>query len=335
MPDVVALGDINVDIIGRFGAYPSKGGDALADSTETHCGGSAANAAIALARLGVSTGLIARLGSDSWALKAFHCLESAGVDPGGLQRDPGAATGLMYVVVTPDGDRTILGYRGANVLTEPNEISEDYIAGARLFHLSGYALLADPQRSAALLALEMAARHKLTISLDPGLTVSQAALDEMHALLPMIDILLPNLDEAQKLSGQTAADACVEALLARGSEMVALKLGQDGCLVGSRAGLERVPGFHIEPRDSTGCGDSFAAGLIAGILGGLSRRGAAVLGNALGAITAGRVGAAPVERHDVQALLREQAWPADEGIDQVLDLMATGKIAEQKGAGKQ
>jgi len=341
MPDVVALGDINVDIIAHFAGYPSKGGDALASSTEIHCGGSAANAAIALALLGVSTGLIARVGADSWALKALDCLKAAGVDDGGLQHDPAAMTGLMYVIVTPDGDRTILGYRGANVLTEPNQIREDYIAGARLFHLSGYALLSEPQRSAALLALEMACRHKLAIALDPGMTVSQAALDEMHALLPTIDILLPNLDEAQKLTGQTAPEACVRALLARGSRVVALKLGQDGCLLGSEAGLVRVQGFQIEPRDTTGAGDSFAAGFIAGILGGLSRHGAAVLGNALGAIAATRVGAgtAAVERQEVLALLQQQRQPAGGGHDpdaigQALDLIST-RIAEQERRGEQ
>ncbi len=131
MPDVVALGDLNVDIIAHFANFPSKGGDALAYSTELHCGGSAANAAIALARLGVTVGLIARIGPDSWALKALHSLQTAGVDAGGLQRDPAAMTGLMYVVVTPDGDRTILGYRGANALTDPNQIREEYIQGAK------------------------------------------------------------------------------------------------------------------------------------------------------------------------------------------------------------
>ena len=65
-------------------------------------------------------------------------------------------TGLMYFVVTPDGERTILGHRGANALTDPEPVREDEIQAARLLHLSGYALLAEPQRSAALRALEMA-----------------------------------------------------------------------------------------------------------------------------------------------------------------------------------
>ena len=97
--DVVALGDVNVDIIAQFDRYPGKGDDALAYATEIHCGGSAANAAMALAGIGIKTSLISRVGPDSWALKALRCLEEAGVDPQSLQRDPSAMTGMMYVVV--------------------------------------------------------------------------------------------------------------------------------------------------------------------------------------------------------------------------------------------
>ena len=330
MPDVVALGDLNVDIIAHFANFPSKGGDALAYSTELHCGGSAANAAIALARMGVTVGLIARVGPDSWALKALNSLQAAGVDAGGLQRDPAAMTGLMYVVVTPDGERTILGYRGANVLTDPNQIREEYIQGAKVFHLSGYALLAEPQRSAAMLTLEMACRHSLTVTLDPGLSISQAALDEMHALLPVVNILLPNLSEAQKLARMTAPEDCAQILLNKGCQVVALKLGRDGCLVGSQEGLRRVPGLVVQARDSTGAGDGFAAGFITGCLAGLSLHSAAVLGNALGAMAAARVGASieGIDGRDVLELLQSYAQQQAhskhlEAIQQAIDLVST------------
>jgi ribokinase len=329
MLDVIALGDLNVDIIAHFAHYPSKGGDALAYSTEIHCGGSAANAAITLARLGVRVGLISRVGPDSWALKALHCLKSAGVEAGGLQRDPVAMTGLMYVVVTPDGERTILGYRGANVFTDPNQIQEEYIQTAKLFHLSGYALLAEPQRSAAMLTLEMACRHGLTVTLDPGLTISQAALDEMHALLPVVNILLPSLSEAQKLTGMVTPEDCAEALLDRGCRVVALKMGREGCLLVSQKGLTHIPGFTVSARDSTGAGDSFAAGFITGCLGGLSLHSAAILGNALGAIAAARVGAsmATMQGHDLLALLHDHSQQAAlaehmEAIQPAIDLVS-------------
>ena len=174
-PDVVAFGDINADIMAHFAHYPPKGEDSLADSTEIHVGGSAANTAVALAHMGLATRLIARVGSDPWGARAERFLASEGVDLACLQRDPTVMTGLMYIIVTPDGERTILGHRGANMFTNPAEIDEEQIRSARLFHLSGYSLLIEPQRSAALLALRIARRHGLTISVDPGTTIPGTA----------------------------------------------------------------------------------------------------------------------------------------------------------------
>ena len=330
MPDVVALGDINVDIIAHFGSYPDKGQDALAFSTEFHCGGSAANTAIALARMGLDVVLISRVGPDSLALKALNSLSEAGVMPGGLQRDPAAMTGLMYVIVTPDGERTILGHRGANALTDPGQVREEDIRNARLFHLSGYALLAEPQRSAALLALEIACRHGLIVTLDPGMTVSEAALDEMRALFPVVDILLPNLPEAQGLTGAESPQDCLRILSAAGVGVVALKLGRDGCLIGGEEGSVHIPAFDVEARDSTGAGDFYSAGIIAGVLGGLDWRSAAVLGNAMGAMAAARVGAGTsVPRaREVLELLRDPRQTSGRGkrveaIRQVIDFVTT------------
>lgn len=290
MPDVIALGDINVDIIAQFSAFPAEGGDALAHSAEFHCGGCAASAAMALASMGLSAGLIARIGPDPWAAKALDSLNEAGVELDYLQRDPSVMTGLMYIVVTPGGERTILGSRGANARVDPARIRAEWFQAARLLHLSGYALLDEPQRSAALLAIELAQQNGLPVSLDPGMTISDKAMHEMRALLPQIDIFLPTLAEARHFTGFTEPEACAKALLARGARLVALKLGDAGCLIGDGGGLVRVPAFSVEARDSTGAGDSFAAGVIAGTLGGLDRRSTAILANALGAATAARVG---------------------------------------------
>jgi ribokinase len=330
MPDVIALGDLNVDIIAHFTTYPAKGEDALAHLTEIHCGGSAANTAMGLARMGIETSLIARVGPDSWALKALHALNEAGVVPTSLQRDPAAMTGLMYVIVTPDGERTILGHRGANVFTDSNQIREEEIKAAILFHISGYALLAEPQRSAALLALEMACRNGLTVTLDPGMSLPQAALDELRALLPVVNILLPNLAEARQLTGLRAPEDCIQALLDKGVQVVGLKLDREGCIIGNDGGFLRVPAFAVETRDSTGAGDSFAAGFIAGFLGGLDWVGAAVLGNVMGAIAAARVGAATAfpKAREVLALLGEHYHEPThcdclEAIRQAIDYVTT------------
>lgn len=201
MPQVVALGDINVDVIAHIPRYPPQGGDGLAERMSVHSGGSAANTAIALARLGLDVGLIGRIGEDPLAEWALEELTEAGVDLSAVQRDPEAMTGLMFIAVTPDGERTMFGYRGANARTDPNLLDEAYIAGARLLHLSGYALLEAPQREAALRALEMAHRAGLRLTLDVGLEAATRLAGEIKSLLSRVDLIFSTLIEAKRLTG--------------------------------------------------------------------------------------------------------------------------------------
>jgi ribokinase len=302
---VITLGDVNVDIVAHFDSFPVQGQDAFAHTTEFHCGGSAANAAMALAGIGIGAALIARIGVDPWASVALRSLSEAGVLLGGLQRDSEVMTGLMYILVTPDGDRTIFGDRGANTHTDPSGIREEEIRAAWLLHLSGYALLAEPQRSAAMLALDMANHGGLTVSLDPGLSGAPTVADQVRKCLPQVNILLPNLAEARQLTGVTTPEDCAQALVDAGSGAVAMKLGTDGALACNHGELFHVPGFQVDTQDSTGAGDSFAAGLIAGLVHGLDWPASLVLGNAMGAVAAARVGggsAAPMGQ-EVLALL--------------------------------
>jgi ribokinase len=196
----------------------------------------------------------------------------------------------MHVVVTPDGDRTILGLRGANALTDPAMLRVEDFQESDLFYLSGYALLAETQRSAALLAVELARQHALPVALDPGLSGHPVAADRLRGHLPGVDLFLPNLAEARELTGRVAPRDCAQALLDAGVRLVALKLGQAGCLIYDGVAEHHLPGFDVEARDTTGAGDSFAAGLLAGYLAGLDWPAAGTLANAMGALTTTVIG---------------------------------------------
>jgi len=291
MPQVVTLGDINIDIIASISCYPAPGGDGLAERAEVHSGGSAANTATVLARFGVEVGIIGRVGRDPFAEQALARLSEAGVDLCCIQRDDEVITGIMFIPVTPDGERTMFGYRGANPRLDPVLLDEEYIAQADVFHLSGYALLAEPQRSAARRAVEMAHRASVTISLDVGLEAAARVTGEVRALLPLVDLIFPSRAEAEHLTGSHDVGEAVRTLLGYGIETVALKLGRQGCVVGSEGAIFSVPTFAVEVQDTTGAGDSFDAGFILGRLWGLGVRQSSVLANALGALAASAVGA--------------------------------------------
>jgi ribokinase len=292
MSRVVVLGDVNLDVIAQFPEYPPQGKDAFATSAEVHCGGAAANVAMGLARLGINSLLVARVGADAVASTALDSLAAAGVNLSAIQHDPKAMTGLMYVVVLPDGERTILGHRGANAHTDPGAIPIEGLQSAQMLHVSGYALLAEPQRSAALLALRLARQQGITVALDPGMS-GHEAVKGMRSLLPDVHVLFPNLAEAQRLTGRSTAEDCARVLLNDGVQVVALKLGRTGCLVCSEDTCRHIPGFAVKARDTTGAGDGFDAGFVTGLLRGLDLAGAALLGNALGALISTALGANP------------------------------------------
>ncbi|MEM4724052.1 MAG: carbohydrate kinase family protein [Candidatus Hadarchaeum sp.] len=283
MPQAVVLGDINLDVVAQMACYPPCGGEGVASQCCLRLGGSAANTALALAFCGVETALIGRVGVDAFGARLLADLRAGGVDVSLVQSDPNVITGIVFIVVTPDGERTMFGFRGANVYLDRESISMAWLRHARHFHLSGYTLLESQQREVALFVFEKAHRSGLSISLDAGMVPLMQHGGVIRALLPRVDLFLPSLDEAELLTGTRDAKMAVIRLQEQGAKVVALKLGREGCMIAAEKGVFAVPPFAVEARDTTGAGDAFNAGVIAGRLKGLSWRTAALWANALGA----------------------------------------------------
>src|SRR2546428_12016433 len=145
---VLVLGDIIVDVIGRVKAWPEPGDDCLAPRLEMHCGGVAANCAFAFAGWGVRPRLLGCVGRDNFGAYLLRRLRAAGVDVRWVQRTSKAMTGLLYVNVTPDGQRTFFGSRAANSLVRQVARGSTFYRGAAGAHLVGYNFL-DPAKEEA------------------------------------------------------------------------------------------------------------------------------------------------------------------------------------------
>ena len=141
MPDIIVIGDINIDVNLTIPAYPMPGHEAVATSIQMYTGGSAVNTAIALAKMDMDVGFIGRIGLDALAGKVLNDLKSAGVDCSHVQVDPKVNTGLIFIAVTVDGERTMFGARGANAFTDSASIDLQYFLQCRWLHLSGYSFL--------------------------------------------------------------------------------------------------------------------------------------------------------------------------------------------------
>jgi len=316
------LGDINVDILARVPYYPPLGGDSLARSVDIRAGGSAANTAVVLSKFGLSVAMLGRVGEDVFANYALSDLREAGVSLASVQRDAQATTGLVFAAVTPDGERTFFSCRGANSRTELRLADQAHIRQAQVLHVSGYALLESPQRDAAHQAILVAQHAGVSVTVDVGVELMTTGPEEIVALLPMVSTLYLNRTTAEWLSGKRGPEESVEALLSCGLEVVGLKLREEGSVIGSPAGLLRVPAFTVEPVDDTGAGDSFNAGLILGRLGGLSFRESGLLANLLGALATTVVGAGislPDRETALSFLQEQQNEPAWRGWSEELE----------------
>jgi ribokinase len=314
MSKIIVLGDINADITMPIERYPLPGAEAVSTSLTVRAGGSAANTAVVLARLGFHTRIIARVGADSWAKQVLGELKGVGVDLAAVQHDPSRPTGLTFVPVLPGGERTLFCAPGANRYTDPEEITDEMFRDSSALHLSGYALLDSPQRKAAWRALELAA-GRIPISLDTALEPALRATDEMRWLLPRLSLLILGRREANALSGRDTPERAVRGLVKSGVGTVGLTLGAGGCLLANREGLYSHPAYKVSTVDATGAGDSFSAGMIAACVLGLSLPASAILASTLGALaTTVRGGGALLPgREEAARFLQSWADDAQEG----------------------
>ena len=238
---------------------PAHGSDRPA-SISTRGGGAAANVAAHLARLGTTVELAGCVGDDPPAAGLAAELAAAGVRLR-LRTVPGVPTGTIVSLVEPDGQRSFLADRGANLELAAADIPRPR-AGGHLY-LSGYTLLDPRPRAAGLQALRDALAAGCTVSIDPASTGPLAAYgaDRWLADTAGATLLLPNASEARLLTGCDDPEDAARALADR-YPVVAVKLGPDGALWASGDVLVHRPAQPTTVLDTTGAGDAFAAGLL-------------------------------------------------------------------------
>lgn len=313
---VLVLGDITVDILARIDAFAGLGGDYLAPRLEQHCGGVGANVASALAKWGVPVRLLGCAGRDPFADLALDFLQRVGVDISSVQRTDQAMTGLFFIAISADGQRTMFGSRGANELLAA---SPDWacLEGVRAVHLVGYSFLSPSAAALSELLLEEVRRRGAWVSLDVGMAPSRQIPGVILQAARKADILFVTLDEATALTGQPAKAGqpdqrdAFSALEQSGVRELVLKLGERGCLVREQGELREAPAFAVSAADTTGAGDAFAAAFLRAHLHGWSNSEAALVANAAGAAASSVVGAG-------------EAMP---GPQQVLSLLQASRLA--------
>ncbi|MFI9200255.1 5-dehydro-2-deoxygluconokinase [Streptomyces sp. NPDC053048] len=293
--DLITMGRLGVDL------YPLQAGVPLAE-VETFgkfLGGSAANVAVAAARLGRRTALISRTGDDPFGAYLHDALRGFGVDDRWVTPVAAYPTPLTFCEIHPPDDFPLYFYRrpkAPDLEIHPHELDLDAVRAARIFWMTGTGLSEEPSRASTLAALEARAKSGTTVfDLDwrPvfwGEEGAAAARPHYAAALAHATVAVGNLDECEVATGEREPHAAARALLAAGVELAVVKQGPAGVLAVHRDGTHaRVAPVEVEVVNGLGAGDAFGGALCHGLLAGWDLARAVRFANAAGAIVASRL----------------------------------------------
>jgi len=304
--DVLVVGELNVDLILKGDVTPRFGqGEVLLDDMALCAGGSASIFAAGAARMGLSVRYVSRVGDDLFGHYMVDQLRQAGVDTDDVMIDSSLKTGAT-IVLSRGQDRAMLTYLGAMATIGPEDVQPDMFGAARHLHVASPFLLTR-LRPVMSDMMRMAHERGMTVSLDTNWDPSErwAVLD----LLDHVDVLFPNEAELLAITGQPDSEQALASLVGK-LRVVAVKRGAMGAMVATGDQRIGVPAYEVPVVDTTGAGDSFDAGFLAGWLGGETIEHSLLLALACGGLTTTELGGfnGQPTREMAESLIRRASW---------------------------
>lgn len=304
--DLLAIGETLVDFISE------ETSDSLLDALvfRKFLGGSPANIAVNVAKLGGRSAVISKTGIGTFGQFLKAELGRHGVGTEYLIMDHRVHTSIIFVART-SGTPDFEASRDGDYKLAPKEIDPEAIDRARIIHASTFALSREPCRSAVRRAFELARDGGKTISLDPNYSPviwpdRRQALQVLGDLLPLADLTKPSLDDARRLfgPGERAKDY-VARYHSLGARLVVLTMGADGILISEGRELTHIPARPVQVRDVTGAGDAFWAGFLVAYLDGHPPDRCALFAREVVELKLSTVGPLPdtIDRADITARL--------------------------------
>jgi len=269
--DLVAVGETVVDLI----SVEETDWLRNAYTFRKYQGGSPANIAVYVAKLGGKSAVVSKTGIGAFGQFLKAELRKAGVLTDYLLMDHRVHTTVIFISRTT-GTADFEAFRSGDYQLEPREINSEAIKRAKVVHASTFALSRDPCRSAVEKAFQLAQKHGKIISLDPNYSPSiwpdrQKAHGVLRRMMGYATITKPSLDDATRLFGpDKTPEEYVELFHDMGPRIVVFSMGAKGVLLSEEGNVTHVPARRVEVVDATGAGDSFWAGFLVALLHGNS-----------------------------------------------------------------
>jgi 5-dehydro-2-deoxygluconokinase len=309
--DITVLGRIGYDLYSEEPHVPLP----QVRRFSRYLGGSSANMAVGLARLGAKVGMVASLGTDSLSEFLIDFLKAENVDTGHVKAAPGYLPSLCLTEVSPPDRFPQVFYRHDPVDTKL-EIGDDdlsYIASSQMFITNGTSLCASPSRESTYRALERAGQAGCRVVLDVDYRAMSWKNPEEAGLavrlaLPFVDVLIGNELELTIVSGASGLDEAIEKLRHAGVPMLVSKLGDKGTRVWTGGEPVFLPPYSVPVVSTIGAGDGFASGFLYGLLRGMPVVACLHYGNAAAAIVVSRLSCSEAmpTLAEVEQIIREQ-----------------------------
>lgn len=298
-PVIACLGEVLIDFIAEETGSLDK-----VSCFRKYPGGAPANVAVGIARLGVRCGFIGKVSTDIFGDFLISTLNKNHVDIGGITRTDDAPTALAFVSRTTTRDRDFLFYREscADILLKKSELPQHWLDQIQYLHLGGVSLTREPSRQTTLLAAKRVKDNQASVSFDPNLRLDlwDGDLVEcqsvVQSVLAYTDIFLPSHDELLMIMGTKDVNHALMQAHNLGPSVICVKQGPNGSLISKMLEDGKLhqfnqSAFDVKVVDTTGAGDGFDAGLLVGLINGLTLEEAVRIGTAVASLVISKIGA--------------------------------------------
>lgn len=288
--DASFVGFVTLDVLGRsVDSIPEGGGIAFLEEMTMSPAGTVGGSVMNAAKLGANVMAVCSLGQDEASDYIMGVFTRLGIDTDYIQSRDKTPTSSTILPIRSNGDRPCLHCRGASELLFVDEKDFDAVTDAKIFHYAGHGFIGAMEKGQHVKLLRHAKQRGCITTFDL-IGPHEKTLEELTPMLPDIDYFMPSMEEAEFLSGMSDPYEMAGFFMDLGVRNCIFKWGPKGSFIRTADSYFRLPAFKVAVSDTTGCGDSYCGGFIAGLAKGYDLEQACRLGTAASGLVASGLG---------------------------------------------